>query len=209
MKPYNPLEKENLGRSVADSLMMQAPVPLSSIGRFIGAGVYAIYYTGDFEPYAKLGEWNCIGKDLDFPIYVGKAVPKGGRKGKVSPEESATGTPLFQRLNEHRKSIEQTANLAISDFRCRYLVVDDIWIPLGESLLIRRHRPIWNSLIDGFGNHTPGEGRFKGSRPAWDVLHPGRPWADKCAPSSLSEEQIRHHIDQYWAAYQRERDELQ
>lgn len=203
MRPYNPLEKENLGKSVADSLLKQKPEPLCSIERFVGAGVYAIYYTGNFEPYAKLGEWNRNGDDLNFPIYVGKAVPKGGRKGKVSPDEAAKGSSLFKRLNEHRQSIEQTSNLAISDFWCRYLVVDDIWIPLGESLMIQRHRPIWNSLIDGFGNHTPGRGRFEGARPAWDVLHPGRSWADKCARSSLSEEQIRHHIDQYWIAYEK------
>ena len=91
MKPYNPLEKENLGKSVADSLIKQKAEPLGSIERFLGAGVYAIYYTGSFAPYAKLGEWNRKGEDLKFPIYVGKAVPEGGRKGKVSPEESAKG----------------------------------------------------------------------------------------------------------------------
>lgn len=203
MKPFNPLEKENLGKSVADSLIKQQPIPLDSIERFLGAGIYAIYYTGNFQSYAKLGEWNRDGEDMNFPIYVGKAIPKGGRKGNVSSEESAKGADLHKRLNEHRTSIKQAGNLAISDFWCRYLVVDDIWIPLGESLLIRRHRPIWNSLIDGFGNHTPGSGRFKGARPAWDVLHPGRTWADKCAESSLSEEQIRHHIDQFWVAYEK------
>lgn len=104
-------------------------------------------------------------------------------------------------LSEHRKSIEQVANLEIGDFWCRYLVVDDIWIPLGESLLIQRHRPIWNSLIDGFGNHDPGAGRHKGARPNWDTLHPGRSWAERCAPSKLSEEQIRHHICEYWDLY--------
>ena len=46
MKPYNPLEKENLGKSVADSLIMQMPVTLGAIERFSGAGIYAIYYMG-------------------------------------------------------------------------------------------------------------------------------------------------------------------
>jgi hypothetical protein len=44
MKPYNPLEKENLGKSVAESLIHQVPIPLGSIERFSGAGIYAIYY---------------------------------------------------------------------------------------------------------------------------------------------------------------------
>jgi Eco29kI restriction endonuclease len=201
MKPYNPLEKENLGKSVADSLVSQTPVPLGKIGRFQGAGVYAIYYTGDFDAYAGLGKWNRREDVTLIPIYVGKAVPTGGRKGNVSPDVSSKGTALFNRLEEHRKSIEQTSNLDISDFSCRYLVVDDIWIPLGESLLIQRHRPIWNSVIDGFGNHDPGAGRTKGARPSWDTLHPGRSWANKCASSKLSESQIREQIDRYWATH--------
>ena len=166
MKPYNPLEKENLGKSVADSLVSKAPVPLGGVERFHGAGVYAIYYTGTFDVYSELGIWNSGEDGVKVPIYVGKAVPTGGRKGNVDPEVSAKGTALFSRLEEHRKSIEQTSNLKIEDFSCRYLVVDDIWIPLGESLLIQRHRPIWNSVIDGFGNHDPGAGRRKGARPS-------------------------------------------
>jgi hypothetical protein len=201
MKPYNPLEKENLGKSVADSLIKQRPTPLGSIERFAGAGVYSIYYTGFFDPYSKLGEWNSSVNDLKIPIYVGKAVPTGGRKGNVDPEISAKGTALYSRLEEHRKSIEQASNLEIDDFWCRFLVVDDIWIPLGESLLIQRHRPIWNSLIDGFGNHDPGSGRHKGARPNWDTLHPGRVWAERCAPSKQTEDQIRQAITEYWEEY--------
>ncbi len=203
MKPYNPLEKENLGKSVADSLTRQIPVPLGEIDRFHGAGVYVIYYTGDYETYTNLRLWNTGEEGLHVPIYVGKAVPIGGRKGNVDPEVSARGAALFSRLYEHRRSIEQVESLRIEDFWCRYLVVDDIWIPLGESLLIQRHRPVWNSVLDGFGNHDPGKGRHKGARSSWDTLHPGRNWAERCAPSKLSEQQIRHHIEQYWEAYEK------
>ncbi|WP_218119560.1 Eco29kI family restriction endonuclease [Roseospirillum parvum] len=58
--------------------------------------------------------------------------------------------------------------------------MDDIWIPLGESLLISRFVPLWNKWVDGFGNHDPGGGRYNQERSRWDVLHPGRPWATKC-----------------------------
>ncbi|MEX1196232.1 MAG: Eco29kI family restriction endonuclease, partial [Pseudohongiellaceae bacterium] len=85
----------------------------------------------------------------------------------------------------------------ISDFHCRYLVVDDIWIPLGESLLIAKFNPVWNVVIDGFGNHDPGKGRHKGMRPRWDVLHPGRSWADKCEPRPESASQIVGEIADY------------
>ena len=36
-------------------------------------------------------------------------------------------------------------------------------------------------MIDGFGNHNPGNGQFSGMISRWDVLHPGRPWAPKFA----------------------------
>lgn len=43
--PYNPLDKQNLGASVAEALLGRKVRPLGSITRFGGAGIYAIYYT--------------------------------------------------------------------------------------------------------------------------------------------------------------------
>ena len=198
MKPYNPLEKENLGKSVAESLLRSDALPLGKIDQFNGAGVYAIYYLGDFEPYAPLKKWNSGPDDLNLPIYVGKAIPTGGRKGKIDPERAGKGTSLFKRLVEHQKSVETADNLQIKDFYCRFLTVDDIWIPLGESLLIQKYRPLWNSVVDGFGNHDPGAGRYKGARPSWDELHPGRSWATKCAPPKLNRPQVLEKIAEFW-----------
>lgn len=176
---YNPLDKVNLGNSVAEAMLATPIHPLRGLEAFNGAGVYAIYYTGDFPAYASLAEQNRDGK-FTVPIYVGKAVPSGARKGKTELTASP-GKVLFKRLNEHAKSINEVSNLDLKDFHCRFLVVDDIWIPLGESLLIAKFSPVWNKLLDGFGNHTPGKGRFEGMRPRWDTLHPGRAWAEKCA----------------------------
>ena len=79
-----------------------------------------------------------------------------------------------------------------------YNPLDDIWIPLGEALLIAKFAPIWNKLIDGFGNHDPGKGRYKGARPKWDTLHPGRLWASKCAARLETAEQIVEEITAYF-----------
>ena len=49
-EPYNPLEKASLGESVADALLQSPTKPLSETGHLIGAGVYAKYYVGGFEP---------------------------------------------------------------------------------------------------------------------------------------------------------------
>ena len=193
--PFNPLDKKNLGASVAEALLRSAVHPLGKLPNFEGAGVYAIYYCGTFPAYSKLSESNRVEKTV--PIYVGKAVPAGARKGGGVGGASSTGKALVGRLKDHAKSIDAVNDLDIKHFFCRYLVVDDIWIPLGESLLIARFSPLWNTLVDGFGNHTPGKGRFEGMRPRWDVLHPGRAWADKCAERSETFEDIVRDVETY------------
>ena len=192
--PFNPLDKHNLGESVAMAMLRQPVVSMKDIPTFSGAGVYAIYYVGDFPCYEPVSRRN-ESDSFEMPIYVGKAVPAGARKG--GELNASPGKVLFKRLSEHCKSIEQVRNLRIEDFFCRYLVVDDIWIPLGESLLIARFSPVWNKLVDGFGNHNPGKGRHAGLRPRWDVLHPGRSWADSCKERPESAEEICREVRVY------------
>ncbi len=185
--PFNPLDKRHLGESVGQAMLRQAVTCMADLKNFEGAGIYAIYYTGKFPAYEAITQRNSDGK-FNAPIYVGKAVPKGARKG--GDMDANPGKVLFNRLTQHIRSIEEVSNLSLGDFHCRYLIVDDIWIPLGESLLIAKFDPLWNKLIDGFGNHDPGSGRHAGLRPRWDVLHPGRHWAEKCQPRTETSEQI-------------------
>ena len=172
--PFNPLERKHLGASVAQEMLRQPAVPLGELPKFEGAGVYAIYYEGPHPTYKLLSDANR--DELRLPIYVGKAIPEGGRTGVDSGDAKSK---LRERLNQHANSIKKAPSLDIDDFRCRYLVVEDIWIPLGESLLITKFAPVWNTKVAGFGNHQPGSGRDKTTKPRWDQLHPGRSWADK------------------------------
>lgn len=192
--PFNPLDKKNLGASVAEALLTKEVHPLAEVPPFDGAGIYAIYYTGNFKPYEQIAKMNSDGRFM-LPIYVGKAVPPGARMGLSNA--STAGPALYKRLKEHLDSVKAAENLDVSDFYCRVLVVDDIWIPLGESLVITRFTPLWNSLIDGFGNHNPGKGRHAGMRPRWDVLHPGRAWASLLAERPETQEQISREAATY------------
>lgn len=192
--PFNPLDKKNLGASVAEALLTKDIHPLGDLPLFEGAGIYALYYVGDFASYAQIARLNGDGKFM-LPIYVGKAIPAGARMG--ASVELTAGKVLHKRLKEHAESIKAVENLDIKDFYCRFLVVDDIWIPLGESLIIARFTPVWNSLIDGFGNHNPGKGRHAGMRPRWDVLHPGREWAMRLAERLESQGQIAQDAETY------------
>jgi len=162
--------------------------------RFIGCGVYALYYRGDFTRYAPLARLNrdaCV-----RPVYVGKAVPRGRRKGRATDSET---TELYSRLGEHRRSIGRGANLHIGDFHCRFMILagtlTDLIVPV-ESELIRRHKPLWNTEIDGFGNHDPGSGRYDQAPSEWDVLHPGRPWVERLTGEPPRREDIIAKVQQ-------------
>ncbi len=194
LTPYNPLDKRHLGEQVAEALIDQ-PVHELPPEKFIGAGVYALYYIGDLPAYAVLADVNVDGKYL-CPIYVGKAVPDGARKGGQG-DDVDPGLALYKRLNDHAKSISAADNLNISDFRCRFLAVDDIWIPLAESMTIERFKPVWNCILEGFGNHDPGKGRYNGMMPSWDCFHPGREWAKRLRPCPKTAEQLEIEIRQY------------
>jgi len=192
--PFNPLSTKNLGASVAEALLARAAVKLGEVPRFVGAGIYAIYYSGQFPAYMPIAKRNKGGK-LEVPIYVGKAIPAGARTGGVG--EATTTRALASRLGQHAQSVRDVSNLDIEDFDCRFLVVDDIWIPLGESLLIAKFSPLWNVFLDGFGNHDPGAGRHAGLRPRWDVLHPGRAWAARCKPRLETVKEIARDVEQH------------
>ena len=198
LKPFNPLDKRRLGESVADALILTEIQPLPP-EPFIGAGVYAIYYSGSFPAYKKLSKINQNGQ-FRCPIYVGKAVPPGARKGGFGLDVDH-GQAMYKRLAEHAESIKAAQNLEIADFRCRFLSVDDIWIPLAESMLIERFKPVWNRILDGFGNHDPGKGRYQGMMPQWDCLHPGRVWAERLQPCASTAEQLAEKVEQYLCDY--------
>ncbi len=183
---------------VKDAIDFFARTPVCKLPppkQFIGSGVYAIYYTGVFEYYKKIAEKNdtCPG----LPIYVGKAVPPGWRTARV--KESHT-PDLYRRLCEHCKSIKQVSNLKPKDFCCRFMILSriegDLVVPV-EAELIRKYKPLWNTVVDGFGNHDPGSGRYNQAKSEWDILHHGRGWAKKLTGKSARLDDVLAKIVKY------------
>jgi len=133
--PYNPLAKENLGKSVADALLERELGPLPPPERFIAAGIYAIYYSGPFKPYAPLIERNRAGTKrgiAEIPIYIGKAVPAGARKGGLGLGASP-GLVLYNRLVGHADTIREaksTLNLVCAFWGS---ALEDSFIALGKT----------------------------------------------------------------------------
>ena len=66
-----------------------------------------------------------------------------------------------------------------------------------EAALIKLNRPLWNTAVDGFGNHTPGNGRFEQSKSDWDVIHQGRSWANKCKGIPKDAKVIKSNITRH------------
>ncbi|MFG2302388.1 Eco29kI family restriction endonuclease [Actinacidiphila glaucinigra] len=183
---------ENLGRSVEAQLLSCMPESLDDVSPIYGSGIYALYYCGSNSLYAEISSPDCR-----IPVYVGQARPTGVRKGTA--DEKPDATTLWDRIYEHRQSLSQVYDLDVKDFRVRYLVAIEAFVSIAERVMIRHYRPVWNSIVDGFGNHDPGANRRKDSfRPPWDELHPGRWWShsdNMPTPSKtsaeLSSERIR------------------
>lgn len=155
---------------------------------FPGSGVYALYYLGNFPLYAPIARQNQGA--YTQPIYVGKAVPPGWRTSRNPAPEAAT---LYHRLQEHARSLQQGADLQSADVQCRFIILnapESDLITILEAELIRRYHPLWNTTIDGFGNHDPGAGRYNQARSEWDILHPGRLWAAKLEKTTTTREAI-------------------
>lgn len=188
---FDPTAPSTAGRIVALTLVAQARHPLAAIPEFYGAGVYAIYYKGDFDTYGPLS-------GTDHPIYVGKADPMdAGAKDAI-----AQGAKLSARLAEHAKSIRKAATtLNIDDFECRFLIVQTGFQKSAEEYLINFFKPIWNSetkICFGLGKHGDSSETRVNKRSPWDTLHPGRAWADATTENQKSpeliSEQIRAHF---------------
>jgi hypothetical protein len=56
--PYDPLDLRTLAASMAKVVLEQPVHPLANVPVFEGAGVYIIYYTGDYEPYKSITQKN-------------------------------------------------------------------------------------------------------------------------------------------------------
>ncbi len=161
---------------------------------FNGAGVYALYYTGKYDHYSFYTK-----RSTKIPIYIGKAVPQGWRQGRLTTQANM-GKELCKRINEHGKNINQSENLSASDFEVRFMIFRDETVNLVstiESALIRKYNPLWNSIVDGFGNHDPGKGRYNQAVSEWDFLHPGRMWVGRLTGQTPKLEQIIAKIADY------------
>jgi len=90
---------------------------------FHGTGVYALYYTGCNTLYKRYAELNRL--SYGYPIYVGKAVPRGWRQARTSDDPQNQSYELIGRLREHSRSINLGSGLLLDDFTCRFVIFEE------------------------------------------------------------------------------------
>lgn len=178
----------------AVSFFINSPVEtLPPDEKFPGGGVYSLHYCGNFPEYKSVFQHN-----PDLPIYVGKAVLPGWRQARGSMKANATS--LYSRLKEHSRSIDSAGNLNLKDFSCKFMVLagpENDLISTVEASLTRKYNPLWNSYVDGFGNHDPGKGRYEQAPSEWDTLHSGRAWAERLKGATPDLTGIKDKIGKY------------
>ena len=186
------LGKPDVALTVAERLLAKPVSSLPPAESFLGAGLYALYYLGNHPAYAPVASPGS--RTGGWPIYISRVKSPMEKAGGESMLRSTLRPVLYRRLCQHAATLNQVENLLAKDFRCRYLVIDDIWVPLAKELLIQQYQPVWNTVVPGFGLHPPGAARGLQSRSNWDGFHPGRPWAARQQPAGRSPEEILERV---------------
>jgi hypothetical protein len=160
---FDPLNTPELTAIICRKFEEQPAHKLAGLPDFEGSGLYAIYYAGTKEPmYLPL-------KGRLIPLYVGSAQSHNSATGMTS----SSGSPLRKRLATHEKSIGQSG-LDKREFRVRLLLMPDVHIDLGENGLRVGYKPVWNSVLNGFGSNEQGSATRSGDKSKWDTVHSGR-----------------------------------
>jgi hypothetical protein len=183
---FDPLALGNL-QEVLRERLERAELDDFPASEFLGAGVYALYYAGDFDLYTPLRN-----TERKVPVYVGKAEAGNSSYGEPA---SPDGFQLVNRIKKHADSVaEASQTLNVTDFKVRYLPLDDAWIVLAERALLRDYRPVlWNTVMPGFGANAPGSDR-QNARSIWDTIHPGRPRAGRLCNRRFTLEEMRERV---------------
>jgi hypothetical protein len=185
---------ENITAAICRELERQPVIPLDpEIERFEGSGLYAIYYNGKtVDLYAPLSGYK-------IPVYAGQAVSHNSATGMAT----AARNPLWERVRDHRRSIEGSA-LPVGEFGVRLLCMPDVHADLGENGLRVFYQPVWNAILRGFGGHEQGSTTRQSSRSAWDTVHPGRSrtFGSTRHNKDALMANVRKHIEMQVAAYE-------
>ena len=133
----------NWSKMRSDFLMARLSTTFFRQNHFLEQGVYALYYTGSNLLYKRYAELNRL--SYDYPIYVGKAVPKGWRQARSSSNALNQSRELIGRLREHGRSIALGAELSLEDFMCRFVIFEEEgsdMISTIEAALIKLNKPL-------------------------------------------------------------------
>ena len=144
--------------------------------RFAGSGVYAIYCTAKKGIYERYGnKVNRMGYNV--PIYVGKAVPKGGSGNGLNT------LPCHEQLGFWHERIKRSLGFATVDFLWRFHRMEGDYTRYIDGvyrMMLKIYHPVWNCVFTSCD--SPDDFVFQ-----WRQLHSERfcGKADKASQAEL------------------------
>ncbi len=171
---FDPSNPNVGGRIVGITMIAQKRKPLANIERFYGAGVYALYYNGDFP-----------GLRANFaagtPDLRGKADPADAASKTAMEQGDRLARAAYGSLEKYREGGKPRCDW--QDFEYRALVVQTGWQTSAEDYLIHLFKtasgiPAGVSATDS-ANMATIPARAPTCASPWDTLHPGRDWAHR------------------------------
>ena len=103
---YDPLTWENLMAGLVAHFERQPRMSLTAVDTVRGPGIYVLFYNGTYSAYAPIS-------GTLKPIYAGKAVPEGARKGTVKKN---AGQTALTTLNTDPLLLFRSGLLWLNDF---------------------------------------------------------------------------------------------
>jgi hypothetical protein len=126
---------------------------------------------------------------LKIPVYVGQSISDKVAVALTEGLEGPCPGPLSTRLKIHADSIEEVPGISIKYFACRLLLVQRINADWGEESLKNFYKPVWNSVLRGFGPKAHGVERVTGRRSPWATVHGDRVSRPVAQPNARTREE--------------------
>ena len=145
---------------VLDELLVRHRTPLPDLsGVSPGPGYYAVFFRTLSSPEYELDadSYRRVGRGT-YPVYLGSA------------------KSLSTRTGEHIRNCRPVASIEGGHALHVAFVPTTAWEDAlyAEQVLCRQLRPVWNTVVRGWGSAWQGRSRSSQSAPDWSVLHPGR-----------------------------------
>ncbi|MFJ8043835.1 Eco29kI family restriction endonuclease [Kitasatospora sp. NPDC096147] len=187
---FDPLDEENLVRSVVEELQRAPLMRLEDYGEETrGIGIYAIYYSGPNPLYAPVAS-----DQPTVPVYVGRTDP--APRAMIGRSNRTRFPSIGHKLRVHVRALAMSPDLEPEDFQVRALQVPSLFAEPAVHELISNTLPIWNTSLQGFPRSAFGSAGELAA--PWYMLHGDRRYAARRS-SDAEIDRLRERVHRHYA----------